>query len=162
MSESFSVVPITENPDRCRKIGEKTDGTETQPCPYVGPALREFVSSFDEKTWYWSLTILAPGSGLPIHKDTVIGAGTHTLTRMHWPIVSTRDVKFNWYGEDKVEVLCTAHLEVGGAYAVNVECPHNVVNRGNESRIHLLANLDKPFSSYPYEQRGAAELGSGV
>lgn len=145
--DDIFIIPLTTTPGKIRKVEDKTDATETEPFGWVPIHIIDFINSFTVKTWYWTITILKPGGNLPIHMDTVIGKGTHEMTRMHWPIETNIQCEMIWYADDRETVLENKHLSEG-CYVVDVSTPHTITNNSNEERIHLLCNIDIPYQDF--------------
>lgn len=153
------VVPLTRTPGINRQPNDKTTMTETEPYEYITPAILDFIKSFDEKTFYWTITILpANGGNLPIHTDTVIGAWPSDITRMHWPILSNNESFFEFYDDTRTKIIENFYMKVGKAYCPDVSIPHRIINRGNTDRIHLIANLAKPYNNHWGKINGTGKI----
>jgi len=94
-------------------------------CPYI----LEIMQALDS-TWGRSrLMGLDPGAEVPEHVDINYYWRTHL--RIHIPVITNPDVAFTCAGE-------TIHMPSGECWILDSFYRHSVVNRGSETRVHLV------------------------
>jgi len=94
-------------------------------CPYI----LEIMEALDS-TWGRSrLMGLDPGAEVPEHVDINYYWRTHL--RIHIPVITNPDVAFTCAGE-------TIHMRAGECWILDSFYRHSVVNRGSETRVHLV------------------------
>lgn len=94
-------------------------------CPYILEIMQELNS-----TWGRSrLMGLGPGAEVPEHVDINYYWRTHL--RIHIPVITNPDVGFTCAGE-------TIHMPAGECWILDSFYRHSVVNRGTETRVHLV------------------------
>ncbi|HJR82919.1 MAG TPA: aspartyl/asparaginyl beta-hydroxylase domain-containing protein [Sphingomicrobium sp.] len=113
--------------------GEATDALDgsmgpteyLRACPYILEILAELGA-----TWGRSrLMGLAPGAEVPAHADSHYYWRTHI--RVHVPIITNPGVEFTCGGE-------TVHMAAGECWVFDSFQRHEVHNRGNAHRVHLV------------------------
>ena len=114
-------------------------------CPYI----LEIMQALDS-TWGRSrLMGLDPGAEVPEHVDINYYWRTHL--RIHIPVITNPDVAFTCAGE-------TIHMAAGECWILDSFYRHSVVNRGSETRVHLV--LDTVGSGPLWDLMEAARNGS--
>ena len=94
-------------------------------CPYIVQIMQAL-----DSTWGRSrLMGLQPGAGVPEHVDIHYYWRTHL--RIHIPVITNPEVAFTCAGE-------TVHMAPGECWLLDSFFTHDVANRGNETRIHLV------------------------
>ena len=101
-------------------------------CSYM----QQVMAEFDEVLSRSRLMRLAPGAEVQLHVD--FNYHWHSRVRIHIPITTNPAVTF-LCGETQV------HMAEGTAWIFDAWRRHNVINAGDESRIHLV--IDTPGSA---------------
>lgn len=94
------------------------------------PAFREVLDTFQCAKSSARLLRLAPGAVIRLHQDHALSFEEGTF-RIHVPILTHREVKFEIGGENR-------YLEAGTCWYGNFSRPHRVENPGPGERIHLV------------------------
>jgi hypothetical protein len=116
-------------------------------CPYILDLMAELGG-----TWGRSrLMGLAPGAEVPAHVDSHYYWRTHL--RIHIPVITNSGVEFTCGGE-------TVHMSPGECWVFDSFQKHEVHNRGNEHRVHLV--LDTVGGRKLWELIDEAQLDPGV
>ena len=114
-------------------------------CPYI----LEIMQALDS-TWGRSrLMGLDPGAEVPEHVDINYYWRTHL--RIHIPVITNPDVAFTCAGE-------TIHMPPGECWILDSFYRHSVVNRGSETRVHLV--LDTVGSGLLWDLMESARYGA--
>jgi len=133
--------------------GELTDDFEgpmgptqhLERCPYIMGLMAEL-----DGVWGRSrLMGLAAGAVVPVHIDVHYYWRTHL--RIHIPVVTNPGVLFTCNGE-------TVHMQAGECWAFDSFALHEVQNRGDERRIHLV--LDTVGGERLWDLVEAASMGA--
>ena len=95
------------------------------------PYARQVLSGFGVVWSRSRLMRLAPGAGVPEHAD--INYHWHTRVRLHIPIQTRPEVRFNCDGE-------SVHMAEGEAWIFDNWRRHHVENRSADDRVHLVAD----------------------
>lgn len=82
---------------------------------------------------YRSITTVHPGDYVPAHTDDTV---PEWISRVHVPIITNPGCYLTVDGTKY-------HLKVGMAYRFNVAKPHEIVNGGSYSRVHLMFDVVK-------------------
>ncbi len=114
-------------------------------CPYVMQIMETIGSVWGRSR----LMGLAPGAEVPVHVDSHYYWRTHI--RIHIPVITNPGVSFTCGGE-------TVHMAPGECWVFNSFLKHEVHNRGDETRVHLV--LDTVGGGRLTDLIDAAEAGS--
>ena len=99
-------------------------------CPYYARVLSRFECPLQSVR----LLRLAPGSVIKQHTDHSLSLEDGEL-RLHVPVQTNADVDFGLNG-------VRLELREGQTWYLNVNFPHSVANRGNDFRVHLVADCE--------------------
>ena len=91
-------------------------------------------------------TRLPAKSEIPRHRDK--GASLAYVHRLHLPIQTNNEVHFTVGNE-------TNHMRAGELWEINNCRQHSVINRGHESRIHLILDWVTPALAQKYLEHTA-------
>lgn len=94
-------------------------------CPYIMDVMARIGAVWGRSR----LMRLAPGAMVPPHIDTNYYWRTHL--RLHIPVTTNPDVTFTCGGE-------SVHMAAGECWVFDTWQPHRVVNKGSETRVHLV------------------------
>lgn len=143
---SFIAKPIEMN----KKWKEENSEWESWTCedtplrekfPYVNKLLEKIPTNKIERIRFMSL---APGGGeLSRHTDQVdpfIGVSNGKLMRLHIPVITNPKMEFtSWDMHGKKHIV---NMKEGELWYLDIRKPHMAVNNGEETRIHLVVDIE--------------------
>jgi hypothetical protein len=85
---------------------------------------------------------LMPDVTMPWHVDL----NCENITRVHIPIITNN--KSNYFYKDTNGIINSIHLTAKSVYALNVNYPHTIRNKGTTPRIHMIVNVNTNYENY--------------
>jgi len=143
---SFIAKPVEMN----KKWKEENDTWEEWECedtplrekfPYVNEILAQIPTDRIERVRFMSL---APGGGeLSRHTDQVdpyLGVTDGKMMRLHIPVITNPNMEFTSWSMHGVKNI--VNMKEGELWYLDIRKPHMAVNNGDETRIHLVVDIE--------------------
>lgn len=109
--------------------------------PYVNEILSQIPTDRIERVRFMSL---APGGGeLSRHTDQVdphLGVTDGKMMRLHIPVITNPNMEFTSWSMHGIRNI--VNMKEGELWYLDIRKPHMAVNNGNETRIHLVVDIE--------------------